>query len=133
MEEDIKILEKYANFNEITSTRMLQQAVQNILAEREADKKRIKELEEVDFTNIYISGVTDANKKWRDEIEKKDKIINLMALEGSPVQLEIYIKNNYIPKSVIEEKIYELKQEKYILSSKEAEIMLLQELLESRA
>lgn len=40
-----------------------------------------------------------------------------------------YIENS-IPTSVVKEKIKELKEEKYILSSREAEIKLLQELLQ---
>ena len=52
-------------------------ALENVLAEREQDKKRIKELEEKN--TIY-------------------------ALNGNNVKLEIYIKDNYIPKQKMDER-----------------------------
>lgn len=59
-------------------------AIENILAEREADKKRIQELEEKN--TIY-------------------------ALNGNNVKLELYIKENYIPIQKVKDKIEELKKE----------------------
>lgn len=52
--EDIEILEKYANFNEVVGTRRLQQAVQNMLKENKTNKKKINELEIV-ILKDYIS------------------------------------------------------------------------------
>lgn len=66
-----------------------QSAISNVLAEREQDKKRIKELEEEN---------------------------RIFALEGCKVRLELYIKENYIPKQKIKDKIEELKDENYQIS-----------------
>lgn len=54
--------------------------VDYLLSEREQDKARIKELEEKN---------------------------RMLALEGSRVRLDLYIKGNYIPKQKIKEKINE--------------------------
>ena len=51
-------------------------AIENVLSEREQDKSRIKELEE--------------NNR-------------MLALEGSRVRLDLYIKQNYIPKQKVKE------------------------------
>lgn len=59
-------------------------ALEDILAEREADKKKIKELEEEN--KIYI-------------------------LNGDNVKLELYIKENYIPVQKVKDKIEELKKD----------------------
>lgn len=54
------------------------EAIEHMLAEREQDKKRIKELEEEN--RIY-------------------------ALNGSNIELEMHIKNNYIPKQKVKDLI----------------------------
>lgn len=61
------------------------QAMANILAERERDKARIKKLEEEN--RIFV-------------------------LEGNKISLELHIKENYIPKQVIIDKIKEIEKDK---------------------
>lgn len=81
IEDDIKKLNK---FNEYENTVVLseealyeiQDAIEHILSEREQDKARIKELEEKN---------------------------RMLALEGSRVRLDLYIKQNYIPKQKVKE------------------------------
>ena len=58
---------------------------ERLKAEREQDKKRIKELEEEN--RIYV-------------------------LNGNNVELELYIKKNYIPVQKVKDKIEELKQKR---------------------
>ena len=83
-------------------------AMANILAEREQKDKRIQELEEEN---------------------------RIFALEGSKVRLELYIKENYIPKQAVIDKMEELNKE--IKNSDEIDAIfkikqqqVLQELLE---
>lgn len=92
-------------------------AMANILAEREQKDKRIKELEE--NNRIFV-------------------------LEGSRVKLELYIKENYIPKQAVIDKIKELEKLVYEIQKSETceeypcgediiyriQIDILQELLE---
>ena len=81
IEDDIKKLNK---FNEYENTVVLseealyeiQDAIEHILSEREQDKARIKELEEKN---------------------------RMLALEGSRVRLDLYIKQNYIPKQKVKD------------------------------
>lgn len=101
MEQDIKILENYIELinkgycldcNELCNIystpafppRAIALAIEKLIKERQLDKERIKELEER---------------------------IKIYALNGDNIKLELYIKNNYIPKSLIKEKIEELKQQ----------------------
>lgn len=77
IEEDVKrckelIKIEHANWIGMSN----QSAISNVLAEREQDKKRIKELEEEN---------------------------RIFALEGCKVRLELYIKENYIPKQKIKD------------------------------
>lgn len=93
----------------VSGLKGVQQDIKNVLAELEQKDKRIKELEEEN--RIYV-------------------------LEGSPVSLEIYIKENYIPKQVVKDKIKEIKRlrdkcittEGYNIAN--GEVVVLQELLE---
>ena len=95
IEEDIKILKQFNSlkinsyafkFVDISYPK-LQQAIDNILAEREQDKKRIKELEDyknnrVDFQKKYI----EVTNLYLDSIPKqkvKDKIEELKLSGGS--------------------------------------------------
>lgn len=86
-----------------------------------------KELEEaIEFLKYEVT-IYDNNEEINKIIggkagEKQHKI-NKIILN--------YIENS-ISKEVIEKKIEELKEEKYILSSRDAEIELLQELLEGK-
>ena len=76
---DIKILKKFCEYEEavvLTDNALeeVQDAINNILAEREQDKKKIQELEEEN--RIYV-------------------------LEGNRVKLELYIKENYTLKQKV--------------------------------
>ena len=73
IEKDIKELEE-----------SIQEAIENILAERKQDKARIKELEAKN--RIYV---LDANR----------------------VKLELYIKENYIPKQKVKDVLIEIQEE----------------------
>ena len=98
IEDDIKEIKNftkasilYGNKIGITTSQhnKLRKAMQNILSEREQDKARIKELEEKN---------------------------RMLALEGSRVRLDLYIKQNYIPKQKVKEmqaRIKELEEELY--------------------
>ena len=85
IEDDIKEIKNftkasilYGNKIGITTSQhnKLRKAMQNILSEREQDKARIKELEEKN---------------------------RMLALEGSRVRLDLYIKGNYIPKQKVKD------------------------------
>ena len=60
------------------------EAIEHILSEREQDKKKIKELEEEN--RIYV-------------------------LNGNNVKLELYIKENYIPKQKVKDLLIEIQKE----------------------
>lgn len=128
IEEDIKILEKFKN-NEMQRDKLerdsrcggwkigdiykkleLNIAIEHILAEREEDKKAIDKLKEENY--IYM-------------------------LNGNVVELEMYIKNNYIPKQKVVDKMEQLNKE--IKNGDEIEAIfkikqqqILQELLEDK-
>ena len=89
IEDDIKKLNKFNEYENavVLSEEALyeiQEAIEHILSEREQDKARIKELEEKN---------------------------RMLALEGSRVRLELYIKGNYIPVQKVKDKIEELKKD----------------------
>lgn len=111
---DIRILEKFCEYEDAVvltedALEEVQDALQNILAEREQKDKRIQELEE----------------------------------ENSKTQImsPYYVKENYIPKQKIKDKIEELKQDKEskyydsFLEERDIEktIEFLQELLQEEA
>ena len=119
IEEDIKILEKdLFYYNEIKEnfdegTVKFYEALKHILAEREADKKRIKELEEKNKTL----------KNFTESIFNGDVI------------------KDFIPKQKVKDKIEELKERKYNLIYTQpletikrinAQIKVLEELLEDK-
>ena len=92
IEEDINELKSIINLRTESgfaysqkNTLKLQKSIRNILAERKQDKARIKELKEEN---------------------------RIFALEGSRVKLELYIKENYIPKQKVKDKIKEIKEDK---------------------
>lgn len=90
IEEDVKRCKELIKIEHANWIGMSNQsAISNVLAEQEQDKKRIKELEEEN---------------------------RIFALEGCKVRLELYIKENYIPKQKIKDKIEELKDENYQIS-----------------
>lgn len=73
-----KCREEFEDFGEISFAYSDLDRIENILSEREQDKKRIKKLEEEN--RIY-------------------------ALNGSNIELEMHIKNNYIPKQKVKDLI----------------------------
>ena len=96
-------------------------AMANILAEREQKDKRIQDLER---KNKHLSNTSDyetislecthleeqldiANSRIQ-ELEEENRIF---VLEGSKVRLEQYIKENFIPKQVVIDKMKELNKE----------------------
>ena len=117
IEKDIKNIKQYINLvldegycdcNELNmistgrycdGSKNVAYSMQNILAEREKDKKRIKELEEEN--KIYV-------------------------LNGDNVKLELYIKENYIPVQKVKDKIehYKELQNNYIKKYDEANDIL---------
>lgn len=58
---------------------------------------RIKELD-VDLTTAYLKGYADAEEKYKKRIKELEEENKIFVQNGSNVKLEIYIKNNYIPK-----------------------------------
>ena len=50
------------------------------------------------------------NGELRERIKELEEANKIFALEGSKVRLSLYIKENYIPKQKIKEKIEEVKQ-----------------------
>lgn len=112
IEEDINILEKFNPGDEYTEK--IKRAIENILLERETDKKRIKELEaKLEF------------KEYGD-------------LDN--IDFEEYMKN-FISKQKVKDKIEELKERKHNLIYTQpletikrinAQIKILQELLEDK-
>lgn len=93
IEDDIKIL-KDKDCLWIYSEDDILKAQEHILAEREQDKARIKELEEEN---------------------------RMLALEGSRVRLDLYIKQNYIPKQKIKER-FEKTQKLYEENLKQVDL-----------
>ena len=101
-----KAIKKETDYKEIDDVAFCI-AIDNILEERKQDKKRIKELEEEN--KIFVQN-------------------------GSNVKLEIYIKNNYIPKQKVKDKIKDLEYNSDLGFEKSLEeifkIEVLEELLE---
>ena len=90
IEDDVKTLRKIILFYKDLDTlydndKCLEiKAIENILLEREQDKARIKELEEEN---------------------------RMLALEGSRVRLDLYIKENYIPTQKVKDILNEIQEE----------------------
>ena len=110
IEKDIKIVKEFNEKNRFRDCGRLNNAIDHILAEREEDKKAIDKLKEENY--IYM-------------------------LNGNVVELERYIKNNYIPKQKVINKMEQLNKE--IKNGDEIEAIfkikqqqILQELLEDK-
>lgn len=105
-----ELIQEYRTYNDLDGIQDLSiyiNALENILAEREQDKKRIQELEEkMNADNMLIIYELKQKDKRIQELEEENRIF---ALEGSKVRLELYIKENYIPKQAVIDKIDELK------------------------
>lgn len=88
--EDIKILKQFNPGDEYTGK--IKKAIENILEEREQDKKRIKELEEIDTANRkviveqcdYIQNKNIPVQKVKDLIE--NETINISGFECIAVE-----------------------------------------------
>ena len=108
VENTINYYKNIDNIEEIPID-ILRAMYQDILEERKQDKKRIKELEEEN--KIFVQN-------------------------GSNVKLEIYIKNNYIPKQKVKDKIKDLEYNSDLGFEKSLEeifkIEVLEELLEEK-
>lgn len=78
-----------------------------------------------------ISGLKDLIIDRESFINDNDKE-NIFAKDKNILEEAVKLIENSIPTSVVKEKIKELKEEKYILSSREAEIKILQELLQEK-
>lgn len=77
IEEDIKTVNKYINFNEICGTRNFKQAIENILADRERlekDNKKLKKQDEKDYTLVYMKGYEDCRQKFEAKANKYDAL-----------------------------------------------------------
>lgn len=117
---DIEVLERFRNYNKfykeedgkLTITidldlkTELDKAIENLLKERQSDKERIKDLEENNqqlekWLNYYKLGNT---------VEEFEKIFGNTPINDIE-EIKKYIFQNYIPKSLIKEKIEELKEE----------------------
>lgn len=112
----------------------------------EEDIKNIEEIinlinEELDKKDKNVSAILDLEDllslrnliKAYKKLEEENRIF---ALEGSRVRLKIHIDKNYIPVSLVEEKIEEIKNETWYIDcgveAKQSCIEVLQELLEKR-
>ena len=82
-----------------------------------------KELDDIAFCNSVEHLLQDytrqkqineehqrVNGELRERIKELEEANKIFALEGSKVRLSLYIKENYIPKQKIKEKIEEVKQ-----------------------
>ena len=136
---DIKILKKWLHEldclfeqTKINNTKE-RTALRNALAEREADKKRIKELEEY----IFIAPDLDEMTAIKYANIQREVYVRGRADEQEIAEQIIY--ENYIPKQKVKDKIEELKQKAisygHLIDRDEAfkiecEINVLEELLE---
>lgn len=91
--------------------------------EIESNKQRIDEL------NFRYNIEHSKNLSKKELIEQQQKEIECLNVIHESYK-EMIEENNYISKDKIREKIKELKQKEYILSSKDSEIEILLELLE---
>ena len=127
VEEDIKLLERFNPGDEYTER--IKQAIENILAEREADKKRIKELEEQNKKYIihltdrqYRKTIENAQKEIKEKYEntikeleeenatlrKVNKITKDINIEEAAQKIDNYYKEflqNFIPTQKVKENI----------------------------
>lgn len=117
IEDDIKIL-KDKDCLWIYSEDDILKAQEHILSEREQDKARIKELEEDLYSankiiNEYLDDIPkQREKEMQAKIKELEEKNRMLALEGSRVRLDLYIKENYIPKQKVKDKIELLKEVK---------------------
>ena len=100
------------------------QAIENLLKERQSDKERIKDLEEINEAHKKENG------ELREELESvKEIYYTQKEMEDVMVRYRKLVENS-IPKSLIKEKIEELIKEGRHYNANKIEV--LQELLEKR-
>lgn len=146
IEEDIKILENYLKdsaYKQVDSDFFknggweivdlkIPKAIEKLLQDYTIQKQINEEHQKI-------------NGELRERIKELEEANKIFTLEGSKVRLSLYIKENYIPKQVIKDKIEELKTKRRGLGFKKylrredmlkedrtifCEIQVLQELLE---
>ena len=111
IEEDIKILKELMEDVELTFAGWV-----DILNERE--KKALKNLIQ-DYTRQKQINEEhqNINGELRERIKELEEANKIFALEGSKVRLSLYIKENYIPKQKIKDKIEELNRKEQELQN----------------
>lgn len=130
VEEDIKLLERFNPGDE--HTERIKQAIKNILAEREDDKKRIKELEE-HLKKFYTGELYTAKQLKQIEENQKKYFINKQKVKGN-------IEKHKIAKEGLEKEYGNKKYEDddlrasdfYGIVTQDRIIQVLEELLEDK-
>lgn len=106
IEEDIKLLKKFNPGDEYTEK--IKGAIKNVLAEREVDKKRIKELEAVNKMQEYRINEMDIPKqKVKDVLQRnRNELFSITYVE--PIQYEPFEMQidriNKIERELLEDK-----------------------------
>ena len=102
---------------DVTITQKEVNAINNLLSERKQDKARIKELEEELYSankiiNEYLDDIPkQREKEMQAKIKELEEKNRMLALEGSRVRLDLYIKENYIPKQKVKDILNEIQEE----------------------
>lgn len=65
LEEKIKNVKKYNAYNYPWTEKDIE-AIETLIAEN----KELKEEKEIDYTTVYLSGVYNERKKWREKVEE---------------------------------------------------------------
>lgn len=113
---DIEVLERLLEEGFSAMCPLEAQAIENLLKERQSDKERIKDLEEINEAHKKENG------ELREELEKKNNMylkeynehIEKKRQNGVLINNELILKReleNSIPKSLIKEKIEEYKKQ----------------------
>lgn len=140
--ETVESFIKYYKTNEQTGNRanldVLReecQAIEFILNKYDVTQKELNSLKEIEKSH------QEENGKLRVELEQEKERNELFVASGNNINLERHIKNNYISKDKIKEKIEELeKEQKEYKNSQEweiqddivAQINILKDLLEEK-
>lgn len=133
MEEDLKELEEsikeaYRCYDYDLDYNPLSKGIAEIIEHLIRAYKELKEIEQIH---------RQENGELRKQVKELEEENRIFALEGCRVRLKMHIDKNYIPVSLVQEKIEELKSKSggnvfHIQQTINAEIRLLQELLEKR-
>lgn len=105
IEEDVDELKSIMNLRTVSgfaysqkNTLSLQKAIKNVLTDYTRQKQINEEHQKI-------------NGGLREKVKELEEENRIFALEGSKVRLASYIKENYIPRQKIKDKIEELKEE----------------------